>query len=129
MPNASAEQLSQDRHDEMTMHADPATTLKVIPAKFFFRFAKARFDFPSSKRDSQQVTKRPATSPRHSVAKEVLDLTGADVDGDDERTNLAQQFAVMRLAIASVPLNVPYFRSLVRVSHAVTLWRLVAKGR
>lgn len=34
----------------------------------------------------------------------------------------------MCLAIASVPLNVPDFRPLVRVSHAVSLWRLVAKG-
>ena len=52
MPNSSAEQLSQDRHDQVAMDTDPTATLEVIPTKFLFGFAKASFHSPVSKRDS-----------------------------------------------------------------------------
>ncbi len=111
------------------MDADPTTTLKVIPAKFFLWLAKARLNFPVSKRDSQQLTNCPAALAGHTVADETPDLIGADVDRHDQRACFAKQFAVVCLAVACVPLNVPIFRPLVRVSHAVSRGCLVAKGR
>jgi len=46
MANSRAEQLGQNRDNEVTVDAAPATTLKVVPPKFFFHLAEARFDAP-----------------------------------------------------------------------------------
>lgn len=53
VPDASTEQLGQDRYDEMAVHADPSTTFEVIPTEFFFGFTKACFDLPPVECDSK----------------------------------------------------------------------------
>lgn len=128
MSNPCTEQLSQDRHDQMTMDADPTTAFKVIPAKLFLGLAKTGFHFPASKRDPQKITNRPPTSARHTVAQEVLYLTGANVRCDNERACFANKPAVVGLTVTRMRLDVPDFGAFVRVAYAVSLRRLISKG-
>src|SRR6056297_1206931 len=129
MTNPSTKQLTDDRHDHVTMDAVPSTALKVIPTQFLFGFAKTRFHLPASERDSQQLANRPAITTGNSIADEVLHFSCAEIFRHDQRTGFADKLSIVRLSITSMPLNVPNLRAFLRISHAVTLWCLITKAR
>src|SRR6056297_389152 len=121
MTNTSTEKLTDDRHDHMTVHAVPSATLEVIPAEFFFGFAKARFDFPASERHPQQLANRQAISTGDSIADEVLHFTSANILGNDQGALRTDHSAVVSLAVDDMPTNFPNLRTFLRVQRAVTL--------
>src|SRR6056297_569512 len=107
MTNPSTKQLTDDRHDHVTMDAVPSTALKMIPTQFLFGFAKTRFHLPASERDSQQLANRPAITTGDAVADEVLHFTSANIHRDDQRALRTHQAAVVSLAIDDMPTNFP----------------------
>jgi hypothetical protein len=113
----------------MTMHTDPTAAFEVVPAKFFLGFAKASFDLPPAECDPQKIANRPTVAARDSVTEEVFQFAGANVHSDDQCAGMADKIAVMCLAITAVPLNIPHFGPLVRVSHALALRGVVTKAR
>jgi hypothetical protein len=111
----------------MAMDALPAATLEVIPAKFFFRLTKAGFNLPTTEGDPKQLAKRPATTTRNSIAKEVLHFAAENMLGNQQRALSADQFAAMCLAPASVPADLPYLGTLVGIFNAVALCPLLGE--
>src|SRR6056297_3090349 len=121
MTNPSTEKLTGNCHNHVAVDAVPSATLEVIPAEFFFGFAKARFDFPASERHPQQLANRQAISTGDSIADEVLHFTSANILGNDQGALRTDHSAVVSLAVDDMPTNFPNLRTFLRVPRAVTL--------